>query len=148
MKVTQKSKLALVSLVHMARNTTQRLRVQDLAEKQTFSTHFLEQIFRNLRMAGIVRSVRGPGGGYELARPLNKISVTDVLAALGESTSAWGEKISETPEAMLVSGYLSSAEEKVQKDFANTTLEQILGVAAVIDNVVQFPTPGKLTEVA
>lgn len=148
MKVTQKSKLALVSLVHMARNATQRVRVQDLAEKQTFSTHFLEQIFRNLRMAGIVRSVRGPGGGYELARPLNKISVTDVLAALGENTSAWGDKISDTPEAMLVSGCLSSAEEKVQKDFANTTLEQILGVAVVVDNVVQFPKPAQRTEVA
>ena len=148
MKVTQKSKLALVSLVHMARNTTQRVRVQDLAEKQTFSAHFLEQIFRNLRMAGIVRSVRGPGGGYELAKPINKISVTDVLSALGEHTSAWGEKISDTPEAMLVSGYLSSVEEKVQKDFANITLEQILGVSAVIDNVVQFPTPGQRTEVA
>jgi Rrf2 family iron-sulfur cluster assembly transcriptional regulator len=148
MKVTQKSKLALVSLVSMAKNTKKRVRVQDLATEQNFTTHFLEQIFRNLRMAGIVRSVRGPGGGYELARENDKITVKDVLAALGEDGASWGENMSETPEAKMIANCLNEAEEKVRQIFANTTLAGMLATQSDSNNVVQFPGSEKRSQVA
>jgi Rrf2 family protein len=141
MKVNKKNKLALVSLVFMATNPEKRVRVQDLSETQKISTtHFLGQIFRNLRQAGIVKSVRGPGGGYELARPTNEITVNDVLTATGEKTNSWVEGVdSNTAQARAVLNYFTSAEKKVQDEF-NTTLAEICEAES---NVVQFPTASK-----
>ena len=49
---------------------------------------YLEQLFVKLRRGGLVESVRGPGGGYRLARPASDIRVVDVLAAVDETVSA------------------------------------------------------------
>ena len=136
MKVTQKSKLALVSLVQMTKNSEKQVRVQDLANDQKCSTHFLEQIFRNLRIAKIVKSVRGPGGGYKLARPATEVSVKDVMVALKENLSDWGGDFSDTAEASQVSEYLISVENNIRKEFESQTLAKMAGVS---DNVIQFP---------
>ena len=60
----------------------------ELARRQNISLAYLEQLFVKLRRAGIVESVRGPGGGYRLARPASEIRVTDVLRAVDETVSA------------------------------------------------------------
>ncbi|MFO7921923.1 MAG: Rrf2 family transcriptional regulator [Nioella sp.] len=56
--------------------------------RQSISLPYLEQLFVKLRRAGLVDSVRGPGGGYRLARPASEIRVVDVLAAVDETVSA------------------------------------------------------------
>jgi Rrf2 family iron-sulfur cluster assembly transcriptional regulator len=58
--------------------------ISTLAEDENISSVFLEQIFFKLRKAGIVSSVRGPGGGFRLAHPLNKLTVKQILDASGE----------------------------------------------------------------
>ena len=55
--------------------------IQSIAERQNISESYLEQLVRKLRTAGLVNSVRGAGGGYQLARPASAISVGDVLRA-------------------------------------------------------------------
>lgn len=60
----------------------------DLSKRQDISLPYLEQLFVKLRRAGLVESVRGPGGGYRLARPASEIRVSDVLEAVDESVSA------------------------------------------------------------
>lgn len=55
--------------------------IQSIAERQNISESYLEQLVRKLRTAGLVTSVRGAGGGYQLARPAKEISVGDVLRA-------------------------------------------------------------------
>jgi len=61
-----------------------------VAERQGISRSYHEQLFVELRGAGIVGSVRGPGGGYRLARPPREVTVGEVLNAMGESLSAMG----------------------------------------------------------
>jgi Rrf2 family transcriptional regulator, iron-sulfur cluster assembly transcription factor len=58
--------------------------VAELAAAQHLSSCYLEQLFGRMRRAGLVRSARGPGGGYRLARPASQITVADVIAASEE----------------------------------------------------------------
>jgi Rrf2 family iron-sulfur cluster assembly transcriptional regulator len=60
----------------------------DIARRQDVSLPYLEQLFVKLRRAGLVDSVRGPGGGYRLARPASEIRVVEVLAAVDETVDA------------------------------------------------------------
>jgi len=62
------------------------LSLSGVAERQHLSLAYLEQIFLQLRRAGIVESVRGRSGGYRLARPAEQITVADVLSAVEEKT--------------------------------------------------------------
>lgn len=60
----------------------------DISRRQDISLPYLEQLFVKLRRAELVASVRGPGGGYRLARPASEIRVVDVLAAVDETVNA------------------------------------------------------------
>ncbi len=60
----------------------------DISRRQSISLPYLEQLFVKLRRAGLVDSVRGPGGGYRLARPATEITVVDVLQAVDETVDA------------------------------------------------------------
>jgi Rrf2 family iron-sulfur cluster assembly transcriptional regulator len=57
----------------------------EVAERQGIKLNYLEQIFMRLRKAGLVRSVRGPGGGYEVARSVDELSIADIVIAADES---------------------------------------------------------------
>ncbi len=60
----------------------------EISERQDISLTYLEQLFVKLRRAGIVESVRGPGGGYRLARGASEIRVSEILEAVDETVSA------------------------------------------------------------
>jgi Rrf2 family iron-sulfur cluster assembly transcriptional regulator len=59
-----------------------------ISERQKISLSYLEQLFGRLRRQGLVESVRGPGGGYCLAKPLPEISVADIIRAVDEQIDA------------------------------------------------------------
>jgi Rrf2 family iron-sulfur cluster assembly transcriptional regulator len=65
-------------------NSETPISINQLSEEEAISSVFLEQIFFKLRRAGIVKSIRGPGGGFLFAKPLDHISVKEVLVAAGE----------------------------------------------------------------
>lgn len=60
----------------------------DIAARQDISLSYLEQLFGRLRRAGLVESVRGPGGGYRLARTIEDITIADILSAVDELIDA------------------------------------------------------------
>lgn len=60
----------------------------EVSKRQDISLPYLEQLFVKLRRAGLVESVRGPGGGYRLAKSPDAIRVADILAAVDETVSA------------------------------------------------------------
>ncbi len=60
----------------------------EISKRQDISLPYLEQLFVKLRRAELVDSVRGPGGGYRLARPASEIRVVDILAAVDETVDA------------------------------------------------------------
>lgn len=89
MKLSTKGRYAMVALCDIALQPDDKLvTLSDIAERQQISLPYLEQLFVKLRRADLVVSVRGPGGGYRLARLPAEIRVVDVLAAVDETVDA------------------------------------------------------------
>lgn len=88
MKLSTKGRYGLRCMVDLALNATeQHVPLGTIAERQGLSILYLEQVFSALRKAGLVKSIKGAGGGYILARPASEISAGDVLRSLeGELT--------------------------------------------------------------
>ncbi|MBL3571165.1 Rrf2 family transcriptional regulator [Rhodovulum sulfidophilum] len=89
MKLSTKGRYAMVALADLALQPEECLvSLSEISKRQNISLPYLEQLFVKLRRAGLVESVRGPGGGYKLARPAADIRVSDVLGAVDETVSA------------------------------------------------------------
>lgn len=89
MKLSTKGRYAMVALTDLALAPEGDLvTLSAISERQDISLPYLEQLFVKLRRAGLVESVRGPGGGYRLGQPAEQIRVADVLAAVDETVSA------------------------------------------------------------
>ncbi|ADO42598.1 transcriptional regulator, BadM/Rrf2 family [Ketogulonicigenium vulgare Y25] len=79
----------MVALVDLALQPESALvNLGEISKRQDISLPYLEQLFVKLRRADLVESARGPGGGYKLARPMDQISVADILEAVDETVSA------------------------------------------------------------
>lgn len=108
MHISAKSDYGMRAMLELARieieNPGSRLTAEALSHSQSIPVKFLEGILRDLRLAGYISTVRGPVGGYRLAKSPKEISVADVIRALdGPLADVRGEK----PEDM---GYSGSAE--------------------------------------
>jgi Rrf2 family iron-sulfur cluster assembly transcriptional regulator len=89
MKLSTKGRYAMVALADLALQGPEGLSsLAEVSRRQSISLPYLEQLFVKLRRAGLVESVRGPGGGYRLARPAAEIRVAEVLGAVDETVSA------------------------------------------------------------
>jgi Rrf2 family iron-sulfur cluster assembly transcriptional regulator len=89
MKLSTKGRYAMIALVDLAQAPNGALvSLNEIALRQDVSLAYLEQLFVKLRRAGLVESVRGPGGGYRLARGADSIRVSEVLEAVEETVSA------------------------------------------------------------
>jgi len=88
-KLSTKGRYAMVALTDIALQPADKLvTLGDISERQDISLPYLEQLFVKLRRADLVASVRGPGGGYRLARPASDIRVVEILAAVDETVNA------------------------------------------------------------
>lgn len=89
MRLTTKGRFAVTAMVDLAmRGGKGPVTLAGISERQKISLSYLEQLFGKLRRNNVVASVRGPGGGYCLARPANKISVVDIIVAVDEALDA------------------------------------------------------------
>ena len=89
MKLSTKGRYATVALVDIALQPEGTLvTLSDISRRQDVSLPYLEQLFVKLRRADLVTSVRGPGGGYRLARRPEEIRMVDVLSAVDETVDA------------------------------------------------------------
>jgi Rrf2 family transcriptional regulator, iron-sulfur cluster assembly transcription factor len=82
MKISTQSRYGLRALFDIAYHSAgQSTQVKDISSRQGISPRYIEQIFQKLKKAGIIKSVRGPSGGYYLAKKLDEITVGDVVRA-------------------------------------------------------------------
>ena len=89
MKLSTKGRYAMVALADLALQEDAALvNLTEISKRQDISLAYLEQLFVKLRRAGLVDSVRGPGGGYRLARLSSDIRVVEILGAVDETVSA------------------------------------------------------------
>ena len=89
MRLTTKGRYAVTAMLDLAIHHDQGpVTLADIARRQGISLSYLEQLFARLRKRGLVRSSRGPGGGYRLGRAAEDIAVGEVIGAVDESVDA------------------------------------------------------------
>ena len=89
MKLSTKGRYAMVAMADIALSAQENLvTLGEISKRQNISMPYLEQLFVKLRRSKLVISVRGPGGGYKLARPPHQIRIVDILLAVEESVDA------------------------------------------------------------
>jgi len=89
MRLTTKGRFAVTAMIDVAsRQDDGPVTLNGISERQNISLSYLEQLFGRLRRSNLVKSVRGPGGGYRLSRDMNEITVTDIVNAVDESMDA------------------------------------------------------------
>jgi len=85
MRLSTRGRYAVMAVADLARaGVDHPVPLGDIASRQSISLSYLEQLFAKLRRGGVVKSVRGPGGGYQLARPLDEIRIADIMLAVEE----------------------------------------------------------------
>src|SRR5512141_3016954 len=89
MRLTTKGRFAVTAMLDLAlRHQHGPVTLAGIGQRQGISLSYLEQLFGKLRRHALVDSVRGPGGGYRLARPGDKVSVADIILAVDEPLDA------------------------------------------------------------
>jgi Rrf2 family iron-sulfur cluster assembly transcriptional regulator len=90
MRLSTKGRYAVMAMADLAQHeaANKPVSLADIAQRQEISLSYLEQLFAKLRRSGLVKSVRGPGGGYRLSRPAAELRISDVIVAVDEPIAA------------------------------------------------------------
>lgn len=117
--------VALLELagVHSSGDVLQR---GEIARRQGIPERYLEEMLTSLRRGGLLRSLRGPRGGYQLARPPEKVTVADVVACLEGEARSERRDDPPTPEFSVVAGLEAALERRRAELLARRTLQQLL----------------------
>ena len=105
MRLSTKGRYAVMAMADLARNGADRaVSLAEIATRQEISLSYLEQLFARLRKSGLVKSVRGPGGGYRLARIAGETMVADIVLAVDEPIRATRCAAHGTPKGCMLGG--------------------------------------------
>ncbi|MFT6389943.1 MAG: Rrf2 family iron-sulfur cluster assembly transcriptional regulator [Cellvibrionaceae bacterium] len=89
MRLTTKGRYAVTAMLDLAIHADKDpVSLADISKRQEISLSYLEQLFSKLRKSELVSSMRGPGGGYQLSRPLEAVFVAEIIDAVNESIDA------------------------------------------------------------
>ncbi|MCM0606080.1 MAG: Rrf2 family transcriptional regulator [Xanthomonadaceae bacterium] len=140
MRLTSKGRYAVRAILDLTFNSNGLpVRLQEISERQSISLHYLEQLFRRLRKGTVVKSVRGPGGGYVLARSMDEISVKDILLSVGENINpardliGSGDIKTDTVEFLLTKSYFENLGTLMQDYLANASVGELIRKAKGIE---------------
>ncbi|MBL7715760.1 MAG: Rrf2 family transcriptional regulator [Bdellovibrionales bacterium] len=133
MRLTSKGRYAVRAILDLTFNSNGRpVRLQEISERQKISLHYLEQLFRRLRKGTVVKSVRGPGGGYVLSRSMDEISIKDVLVSVGENINPARDLVgstdikSDTVEFLLTKTYFENLGLIMQEYLTTTSVGDLI----------------------
>ena len=84
MKLSTKSRYAITAIVDLANSEESAVSLKGISDRQKISLSYLEQLFCKLKNSGIVKSQRGPGGGYKLGRNAQDITLLQIITAVGK----------------------------------------------------------------
>jgi Rrf2 family iron-sulfur cluster assembly transcriptional regulator len=89
MRLSTRGRYAVMAMADLAKNSADKaVSLAEVARRQEISLSYLEQLFARLRRAGLVKSVRGPGGGYRLARGADATWIAEIVLAVDEPIRA------------------------------------------------------------
>ncbi len=154
MRLTSKGRYAVRAMLDLtAQSNGNPVRLQEISTRQNISLHYLEQLFRKLRNGQAVKSVRGPGGGYVLARPMDEITIKDILDCVGENINPAKDIIgteaesANTVEFHLSKNYFQNLGIIMQEYLATTSLGDLMRKAKEVQlEEVSAPVTEEATE--
>jgi len=133
MKLSTKGRYAVMALADLAARQTQKpVPLAAIAASQNISQEYLEQLFARLRRAGLVESVRGPGGGYRLSRRPEDIFIIDIIRAADEplkvTRCADGDGVQgcQNGEACITHELWSSLSRQICNFLSHITLDDVI----------------------
>jgi Rrf2 family transcriptional regulator, iron-sulfur cluster assembly transcription factor len=154
MRLTTKGRFAVTAMIDVAmHNGEGPVTLAGVADRQKISLSYLEQLFGKLRRYGLVDSVRGPGGGYNLARPATSVSVADIITAVDEpidATKCGGKENCQDDKRCMTHELWANLNAHIFAFLRSVTLEQLVRqqdkqeVAVIQDHRL----PGKKSEPA
>jgi len=130
MKLTTKGRYAVTAMIDVAlKPETLPVSLADISERQGISLSYLEQLFSKLRRAGLVQSVRGPGGGYLLGRSADDINVAEIIHAVNEvidATRCGGKANCDEGEACLTHNLWQQLSEQIEGFLSDISLAEVI----------------------
>lgn len=130
MKLTTKGRFAVTAMLDLAlRHQQGPVTLAGIGARQSISLSYLEQLFGKLRRHGLVESVRGPGGGYCLARPTANITVTDIIFAVDEpldATQCGGRENCQDDQRCMTHDLWAALNEKLHDYLNAVTLQDLV----------------------
>ena len=132
MRLSTKGRYAVMAMVDLARRETDAVRavtLADIAARQEISLSYLEQLFARLRRQGLVKSARGPGGGYRLARGAGDTTIADIVHAVDEPLRATrcgaGKGCMVKGERCLTHDLWADLGERIEDDLSSVSLADV-----------------------
>jgi Rrf2 family iron-sulfur cluster assembly transcriptional regulator len=130
MRLTTKGRFAVTAMIDLALNNGGGpVTLAEISERQKISLSYLEQLFGKLRRQALVSSVRGPGGGYNLAKPTDQVSVADIIVAVDEpidATQCGGKENCKDEQKCLTHDLWASLNERIFDYLRGVTLAHLV----------------------
>lgn len=130
MKLSTKGRYSVTAMLDLAiHDEAGPVTLADISQCQGISLSYLEQLFSNLRKSGLVKGVRGPGGGYRLAKPANEISIAQIIHSVDENvdiTNCSGKGDCQDGERCLTHELWSDLSDRLYQFLDNITLAQFV----------------------
>ena len=130
MRLTTKGRFAVTAMLDLAINEVDKpVTLAGISERQNISLSYLEQLFSRLRRCGLVKSVRGPGGGYRIAKNLNQITVSEIISAVDElidATQCGGHENCRDERRCMTHDLWSSLNVKILEYLSGVTLANLV----------------------
>jgi len=130
MRLTTKGRFAVTAMIDLAmHHGSGPVTLAEISGRQKISLSYLEQLFGKLRRHHLVESVRGPGGGYCLARDLGEVSVADIILAVDEpmdATQCGGEENCKEGEKCLTHDLWAALNERIFDYLGSVSLRQLV----------------------
>ena len=154
MRLTTKGRFAVTAMLDLAmRAEGGPVTLAGISDRQSISLSYLEQLFGKLRRRNLVDSVRGPGGGYCLARPVSEITVADIVVAVDEpldATQCAGGHNCHDEHTCMTHDLWAGLNDTIHGYLASVTLAQLIEHFEARqrgENVIQFEQRiGRITE--
>lgn len=130
MRLTTKGRYAVTAMLDLAfHSQIKPVTLTEIAARQTISLSYLEQLFARLRRAGMVKGVRGPGGGYTLCGEAGEINIADIIAAVDEqvdATKCGGEANCQKHQACLTHDLWVGLSDQIREYLKSITLGELI----------------------
>jgi Rrf2 family iron-sulfur cluster assembly transcriptional regulator len=146
MRLTTKGRFAVTAMLDLAMHEIDRpVTLAGISERQAISLSYLEQLFSRLRRNGLVKSVRGPGGGYRLAKKQTEISVSEIIAAVDElidATQCGGQENCRDERRCMTHDLWASLNDKILEHLSGVSLANLVASQNNDKKVVFANRPG------